>query len=279
MLSVEGDIIYAETPSSGSSSSNNEYSEQAIEMVAESLSRSTGQDKRKIIEVLKDLASKDEEIKKILNDYTSFVRSLASSGEASKNVADVINAKLLAKLGDKLTYRLDRAMSMDITDIIELIKLDIIREILADMKGARKSDGVVIRQPLLDENGRPVRGPDGKPIYIEYIVPPGAPIPMPMGSYNPVLKKIKELEEKIEKVASSRGGENSDESNNQANGPVTTFVNRLSEYIATRIGEAIVQRLIESGQIDDLIELIGDQAIHAMGQIIMEEKSKESSGQ
>lgn len=54
-------------------------------------------------------------------------------------------------------------------------------------------------------------------------------------------------------------------------GPVSTFIETLAKTLAERIGETAIQRVIESGKLDEFLESVGDLAIKALGKVMEEE--------
>ncbi|MCE4629775.1 MAG: hypothetical protein F7C82_05805 [Desulfurococcales archaeon] len=56
----------------------------------------------------------------------------------------------------------------------------------------------------------------------------------------------------------------------QGKGPLSTFIEKLAEVLAERIGEATIERLVESGKLDEFLETIGDVALRAAGSVLSE---------
>lgn len=81
------------------------------------------------------------------------------------------------------------------------------------------------------------------------------------------------IEEKMQEAyeAGRREAEERVKQQLQREGPLTKFIDKLSEVLAERLGEEVLARLIAEGKLDDFVKMLGDVALQAAAQALMEE--------
>ena len=251
-----------------------------LDVIAARLSERTGRDKETIRLVLEELLNEDKDLLKTLREF-SYVRQGLASGEVSQRYADIVGAKLISRMGAKLTEKIERHR-MDLSELIELMKLKIIRDLLMDEKKeeTKTQQPTVIKQPLIDpETGMPVRDATGNIVYVEYAVPPGMP---PMIPYMPFMqarsKKEEELEKKIEELRNEMKELLEEKEKAELKDKIESIVEKISDL------ESEVRSLKNSGgeggqrpSLKDLVEEINSykQALERLGFKVVKPEAEE----
>lgn len=241
--------------------------EAAMDMLSEMIAKRKGMDPRAVRAILEELARTEDSVMRLIREFSTLARSM-SNGEISSRIADAMSARVLGSLGGRLARRITGS-TIDISEVKELILLRMLEKLLSEDSQPRENR---IRMPLIDpETGEPMRDRNGNIIYVEYVVGNGSvPIipPMPVKT-----RKVRELEEKIRELERRLSGESEG-----GQGPITTFITKLSERIATKLGDEAVKRIVESGRLDEFLELVEEQALAALGASLSEEVARKNAG-
>lgn len=66
-----------------------------------------------------------------------------------------------------------------------------------------------------------------------------------------------------------------EQSSPRETGPVSKFIDKLSEVLAERVGEEAIRRLVETGRLDEFLDALGETAINATRKVLGEELQRE----